>query len=189
MGGDLSRIYLGSGHGEIKSLGQGYGENLRWMLKLSLDLPSPELILLQHGHSLFEISSVITACLWVWLSLLQPQSVCGTQVGTLQKQQPLSPTPAAGQREPLLLEEFPVVLQAESSGEPQLMAWLGERKHCIPGGIPRKCLGAGGVELGWELEVLAQTLVPGSATRGVSAEGRRSLQRSQIWFLSVCLEN
>lgn len=60
MGDDLSWIYLGSGHGEIKSLGQGYGENLRLMLKLSLDLPSPELIVLQHGHPLFEISSVIT---------------------------------------------------------------------------------------------------------------------------------
>lgn len=59
LGDDLSWIYLGSGHGEIKSLRQGYGENSRWMLKLSLDLPSPELILLQHGHPLFEISSVI----------------------------------------------------------------------------------------------------------------------------------
>lgn len=44
----------------------------------------------------------------------------------------------------------------------------------LPGGIPRKCLG--GVELGWELKVLAQTLVPGSATRGVRAKVRRSLK-------------
>lgn len=65
--------------------------------------------------------------------------------------------------------------------------WDGE-EALIPGGIPRKDLGAG-VELGWEFKVLAHTSVPGSATRGASAEGRRSLQRSQTWFLGVCLEN
>lgn len=58
-----------------------------------------------------------------------------------------------------------------------------ERKHFIGGGIPRKYLEVGGgVGLGWELKALAPTLVPGSATRGVSAEGRRSLQSSQTRF-------
>lgn len=94
LGDDLSWIYLGSGHSEIKSLGQGYGENLRWMLKLSLDLPSPELILLQHGHPLFEISSVIrgwfvalagfaAAAGWPWY----PRGDTG------RTKQPLSPLP------------------------------------------------------------------------------------------------
>lgn len=52
-----------------------------------------------------------------------------------------------------------------------------ERKRFIAGGIPRKDLEVGGVELGWEWKVLAPTLVPGSGIRGVSAEVRRSLQR------------
>lgn len=56
-----------------------------------------------------------------------------------------------------------------------MFSWM-ERKHFIAGGVPRKDRQVGGVELGWEVKVLALTLVPGSA-RGVSAEVRRSLQR------------
>lgn len=115
LGDDLSWIYLGSGHGEMKSLAQGYGENLRWMLKLSLDLPSPALILLQHGHSLFEISSVITGLFVAWAEfaaatkwLWHPRGDTG-RTGS-----PSPPSPAAGQSEPLLLEEFPVVMQVSS---------------------------------------------------------------------------
>lgn len=111
MGDDLSWIYLGSGHSEIKSLGQGYRENLRWMLKLSLDLPSPEPILLQHGHPLFEISSVITG-LFVVLAEFAVATKCLWYPGgdTAGQAAPVPPSPAAGQSEPLPLEEFPVVM-------------------------------------------------------------------------------
>lgn len=99
----------------MKSLSQGYGENLRWMLKLSLDLPSPELILLQHGHPEFEISSVITGLL-VALAEFAAATECpwyprGDTCRSCCMSSPSPPTPTAGQREPLLLGEFPIVMQ------------------------------------------------------------------------------
>lgn len=89
--------------------------------------------------------------------------------GHWQNKQLLSPTPTAGQRELLLfLGEFSFYasLELRKASVNRSAGWGGST--CFQVAFPESVL----EEWSWELKVLAQTLVPGSAIRGVSAKVR-----------------
>lgn len=83
------------------------------------------------------------ACWWLWLSLLQPQSVRGTRGGTLAeaaaRAAPLPPPHVLGRGNPSSWENSPLSCKFRAQKSlSQAFSWM-ERKHFTRGGIPRKC--------------------------------------------------